>query len=263
MRLCGSPLRRPWRDAPRSSSPLENVRSAWAVPSSRSRTTAAPAGGIATAQADGSVFSTCRSPWCAVTERQVRSGSAAIWPGHRTVLLAPPMIGAQVYRIGIADAGSAGPVAGTDKRGGLAGPPPTWSATVVGATIVQTILRMGTHVGADIEVSAWHCAGRRGTSRHRTQMTRAGPRRRARSAEIAESRFDLDVGVLATAGAMSRLLVRNVLAPEFADGRSVPPRQARVGFCGIGGAGSAVRRSLSRSTPICTYTADGERRCIV
>jgi hypothetical protein len=143
--------------------------------------------------------------------------------------LSTPVIGVSFRRValvGTALASIAQPAGGRDNEGGQTALR-EWSASVLGGTIVQTVVD-GVHVGATLKYL-------RGTLRAGTAFPGTGPEAAIEQAEDldggdAESQFDLDVGALATAGALRLgVVVRNLRAAKFAAGAFELPRQARVG----------------------------------
>ena len=145
--------------------------------------------------------------------------------------LSTPVIGASFYRFALVDAAKAvsiDEVSGSRQQGEAQVGLRSWSASTFGATIVQTLIE-GTHVGATLKYV-------RGTVRTGAAVSSTSPDAALDQGSdlgggTAEGRFDLDVGALATAGAVRfGVLVRNVRAPRFADGAFTLPRQSRVGM---------------------------------
>lgn len=144
--------------------------------------------------------------------------------------LSTPVIGVSFYRFSLSEAAKPAPIAQPGAGRQDEGAPVdlgSWSASVFGATLVQTLMQ-GTHVGATLKYV-------RGTARTGNAVSSSLPDAAlVEAGELgggtSEGRFDLDVGALATAGPVRLgVLVRNVRAPKFADGAFVLPRQARVG----------------------------------
>lgn len=178
--------------------------------------------------------------------------------------LSTPVIGASFYRFVLADAAKVGSIVqGTASRqdGEAQLRLRSWSASTFGATIVQTLLE-GTHVGATLKYV-------RGTFRTGSVVSATGPEGALDQAgdlvgEKAEGQFDLDVGALATAGALRLgVLVRNVRAPKFADGAFTLPRQSRVGMAIAAEQAGGPPLTISVDADVRAYsTGSGARRVI-
>jgi hypothetical protein len=159
-----------------------------------------------------------RSPLPAVRDR-------ASW-----FAVASPPVGFSYYRLRITDIQPFDPIAEApagreDRTAGL--PVRSSSVTQVGATILQTLMP-GVHVGSTLKYV-------RGTVRTGVGDASSSTRDLVDEGEEleggkGEGRFDLDVGVLATAGGL-RLgaVVRNLRESEFGDGALRLPRQVRLG----------------------------------
>jgi hypothetical protein len=137
----------------------------------------------------------------------------------------------------------------------------SWSGSTFGATLVQTLFD-GTHVAATVKYV-------RGTLRTGSTAEGAAPDVALDLAGDlgggkAEGRFDLDVGALATAGALRLgVVVRNLRAPTFADGAFTLPRQARVGVAFAAEQAGGPPLTIAVDADIRAYTAgDGARRVI-
>lgn len=178
--------------------------------------------------------------------------------------LSTPVIGASFYRFVLADAAKVGSIVqGTASRqdGEAQLRLRSWSASTFGATIVQTLFE-GTHVGATLKYV-------RGTFRTGSVVSATGPEGALDQAgdlvgEKAEGQFDLDVGALATAGALRLgVLVRNVRAPKFADGAFTLPRQSRVGMAIAAEQAGGPPLTISVDADVRAYsTGSGARRVI-
>lgn len=177
--------------------------------------------------------------------------------------LTTPPFGFSFYRLRL----SAVPVSSAEiEHGGrlegqLTLPLQAWSASQVGATLVQTIAP-GTHVGATVKyVRGTFRTGNDATSLGAsTLLDRAGDL----GSGTAEGQFDVDLGALATAGPV-RLgaLVRNVRGSRFADGAFELPRQARVGFAIDAEKSGGIPLTVSLDADVRAYqTAAGPRRVI-
>jgi hypothetical protein len=137
----------------------------------------------------------------------------------------------------------------------------SWSGSSFGATIVQTLVE-GTHVGATLKYV-------RGTFRTGTSVFATSPEVALDEAGDleggkAEGRFDLDVGALATAGAVRvGVMVRNVRAPRFATGAFTLPRQSRVGVAISAEQVGGPPLTISADADLRAYaTGEGMRRVV-
>lgn len=176
--------------------------------------------------------------------------------------LSTPVVGATFYRLGITGASAAVAQVPGDRQDGKA---PlglrSWSASVAGGTLVQTLVD-GVHVGTTLKYVRGRV--RTGVADSANGLESALDAAGDLDGGRAENRFDLDVGVLALAGPVRvGLLVRNVRAPEFGDGAFRLPRQSRVGAAfsaeQIGGAAL----TLAVDADLQSYlTSGGERRVI-
>jgi hypothetical protein len=177
--------------------------------------------------------------------------------------LSTPVIGAHVWRLIAHDAGpdSTESLAGGRQDEEVPRTLRAWSATSVGATIVQTVLD-GTHVGATVKYV-------RGTVRSGVAIPGHGPDAALDDAGSleggkAEGRLDFDIGALATAGPVRLgLLVRNVREAEFGDGSFKLPRQARFGAAVALEDAGGPPLTLAVDVDLRAYVADGERRRVV
>ena len=103
----------------------------------------------------------------------------------------------------------------------------SFSATELGLTVVQSVLP-GIHAGATLKYV-------RGTLRSSSATAGQSPSELldlgdALTGGNAESRFDLDAGVMGVAGPVRvGAVMRNVRAPKFGGGAFALPRQTRVG----------------------------------
>ena len=178
------------------------------------------------------------------------------------VALASPVVGVSYYRFRITDIRPFDPTgedaAGReDRRAGV--PVRSLAASHLGVTLVQTLIS-GVHAGATVKYA-------RGTVSAGRDDGLAAPselldRGEALEAGEARGRFDLDVGVLAVAGAL-RLgaRVRNVLEPEFDTVRL--PRQTRVGVALDAEAVGSVPLTVAFDADVDAYmTVSGPRRVL-
>lgn len=178
--------------------------------------------------------------------------------------LATPVIGLGIYRLVVAAAKREAPVGqvnGGRQDEGATVALQTWRATSVGGTIVHTLAE-GTHVGATLK----YVRGSVGTGVAGPDTSPADGLAAAVGVEQgrAEGKFDLDVGALATAGAIRLgVVVRNVRAPEFADGAFRLPRQARVGVAIAADQIGGPPLTISLDADVRAYaTASGMRRVV-
>ena len=192
--------------------------------------------------------------------------------------LGTPALGVSYYRFRITDAQPIVPTApAADGRQLERGDAPVRSVALsqLGVTIVRT-LTSGVHVGTTLKRV-------RGTVRNGPLGSTASDGSAPLSAALeegealeggdAESRFDLDVGIIAVAGPL-RLgaAVRNVREPEFftAGGASDAlatgmqlPRQVRVGAAFDGAMIGSIPLTVALDADLRTYlTASGERRMV-
>jgi len=175
-----------------------------------------------------------------------------------------PAIGFSYYRLRITDIRGFGPtdqllVNREDTRAEVSSR--SISVSALGLTFVQSVLP-GVHAGATLKYV-------RGTVRAgAADATGAVDDLLDRAEDLeggdAESRLDLDAGVLAAAGPI-RLgaVMRNIRQPEFADGTFTLPRQARVGAAIDVEKAGGPPLILAIDADVKRYsTATGERRVI-
>ena len=202
---------------------------------------------------------------------------------HKTswFTLGTPPIGLSYYRFRITDVqplAATAPVGGSRQLGQLErGDAPVQSVALsqLGVTIVRTLIS-GVHVGTTLK----RLRGIRRTgpldsaaSDSATALSAALEQGEALESGDAESRFDLDVGLIAVAGPL-RLgaAIRNVREPEFftagsgsdalATGMQLP-RQVRVGAAFDGAAVGSIPLTVAVDADLQTYvTGSGERRMI-
>ncbi|MBI4888883.1 MAG: hypothetical protein HY824_17420 [Acidobacteria bacterium] len=176
--------------------------------------------------------------------------------------LATPPIGLSYYRFRITDIQPFDPTGqgGADREERRAGVPVrSLSASQLGVTLVHTLLS-GVHAGATLKYV-------RGTVQAGRDDGRAAPgvlldRGDAFDEGDGEGRFDMDVGVLAVAGAVRvGARMRNVLKPRFGPVRL--PRQTRVGVAIDAVALARTPLTLSVDADVERYaTAWGRRRVV-
>ena len=186
--------------------------------------------------------------------------------------LGTPTLGLSYYRFQITDVQPLVPAAVSESRQPERGDVPVQSVALsqLGVSIVRTLVS-GVHVGTTLKRL-------RGTVRNGPLDDTASLLASVEQGETleggdAESRYDLDVGLIAVAGPL-RLgaTVRNVREPEFftAGGASAAlatglrlPRQVRVGAAIDGAAVGSIPLTVAVDADLRTYlTASGERRMI-
>jgi hypothetical protein len=186
--------------------------------------------------------------------------------------LGSPPFGFSYYRLHLTDA-AASPTAqeradrqeGEEQEGGTR-PLRTLSATQLSATVVQTLLP-GVHAGATLKyLRGTLRLGVAGPSSDVSALLDAGEDLEGGETQ---TKFDLDIGVIATAGPI-RLgtVIRNVTEPEFthldpaAPGMRLP-RQVRIGAAFDAEKTTAVPFTFSVDADVLTYaTAAGERKVV-
>jgi hypothetical protein len=162
---------------------------------------------------------------------------------HRTssFTIATPPFGLGYYRFRLTDIQPFSPTGGAPRdreEGGVGTPARSLSASQLGVTLVHT-LTSGVHAGTTLKYL-------RGTL----------------DAGATQSRFDVDVGVLAVAGAV-RLgaVVRNLGEPDFEDFRL--PRQWRVGAAFDAERAGGAPLTVAVDADVRTYDAGtGDRRAV-
>lgn len=187
--------------------------------------------------------------------------------------LATPPVGLSYYRFRITDIQPFDPTgqaeAGREER--RAGVPVrSLSASQLGVTLVRTLMP-GVHAGTTLKYVRGIIRGGREDSLARPSDLLAGGE--ALDGGQAESRFDVDLGVLGIAGPV-RLgaVVRNAREPEFgeagvmSDASAAPmrlPRQIRVGAAFDAEAGLGVPLTVAFDADVRAYaTASGPRRMV-
>jgi hypothetical protein len=176
--------------------------------------------------------------------------------------LGTPPIGVSYYRLQLTDIR---PVPATDSAAADREdvPAAVRSLTVrqLGATVVHTLVA-GVHVGATLK----YVRGTGRTAVGNASLTADDLLDAGEELEggKADNHFDLDLGVLATAGVL-RLggLVRNVREPEFANGQWRLPRQFRAGVALDFEQGDGPPLTVAFDADIRRYTAGtGDRRMV-
>ena len=176
--------------------------------------------------------------------------------------LGTPPFGLSYYRFRLTDIQPFDPTAEQpqDRENRGAGVPVrSLAASQVGVTLVQTVIP-GVHAGATLKYL-------RGTLMDGREDAPASPselldRGEALDGHDAEGRFDLDLGVLATAGGL-RLgaRIRNVREPSF--GAVQLERQTRVGVAFDADAAGGVPLTIALDADVDTYSAaSGARRMV-
>ncbi|OFW14977.1 MAG: hypothetical protein A3H29_03225 [Acidobacteria bacterium RIFCSPLOWO2_02_FULL_67_21] len=201
----------------------------------------------------------------ALARAKVETGEGTAAWRHTTswFALATPPVGISYYRFRITDIQPSGPTAagGGDREDRAAGVPVrSLSASHLGVTLVQTLIA-GVHAGATLKyVRGTVHAGRSGAGMSTTSdLLDAGE---ALQDGDADSRFDVDAGLLAVAGPV-RLgaRIRNALQPAFEGMRL--PRQTRVGVAFDPEALTGVPLTVALDADVVTYeTASGPRRVV-
>jgi hypothetical protein len=175
-----------------------------------------------------------------------------------------PAVGVSYYRLRITDIRGFAPTAPLvvnreDTRAEVS--VRSISVSELGLTVVQSILP-GVHAGATLKYV-------RGTVRGGADdATRAPGELLDRGEELeggdAESRLDLDAGVIAAAGPVRiGAVMRNIREPKFADATFTLPRQTRVGAAIDVEKGGGVPLILAIDADLHTYaTGTGDRRVI-
>lgn len=181
---------------------------------------------------------------------------------HRTsgFALGTPVLGLSYYRFRLTDIQPFDPTGGSpagreDRSAGV--PVRSLAASQLGVTLVQTVMS-GVHAGATLKyLRGTLAAGRADALAPPSELLDLGE---ALEGDDADRRFDLDVGVLAVAGAF-RLgaRMRNVLEPSFGP---VPlERQTRIGVAVDAEAAGGVPLTIAFDADVDAYeTASGARR---
>ena len=179
-----------------------------------------------------------------------------------SLALGTPVIGVSYYRFRITDIRPSDPTAGVDagrQEEGAGVPVRSLSASQFGVTLVQTVIP-GVHAGATLKYV-------RGTVSSSREEGRASPaalldRGEALDASEAEKRFDVDLGVLATAGVIRvGMRLRNALEPTIGAARL--ERQARVGVAFDPESATGVPLTVAFDADLGTDTVASEPRRMV
>jgi hypothetical protein len=182
--------------------------------------------------------------------------------------LGTPPIGVSYYRLRITDIqpiDPTGPGSGNreERRAGV--PVRSLEGRQLGVTIPQTLLT-GVHVGTTLK---WVSGTLRATEVPATDASSLTPSELLDLGEDleggdGENHFDLDVGILATAGAVRLgLSGRNLLESEFADGAFVLSRQVRVGAAFDAARLPGTPLTVAVDADIVSYAAgSGDRRVV-
>ena len=183
-----------------------------------------------------------------------------------------PPLGFGYYRFRITDIQSTAPAGQTEAgQGARAGVPVrSLSASQLGVTLVRTLVS-GVHAGTTLKYVRGTVRGGREGSLVRASDLLA--QSEALGGGRAESRFDLDVGVIAVAGSL-RLgaVIRNVREPEFtmagsasdaSSARMRLPRQIRVGAAFDPEMATGVPLTIAFDADVRAYAApSGARRMV-
>jgi hypothetical protein len=179
-----------------------------------------------------------------------------------------PPFGFSFYRLRLSGAEAFDPTGGDagDRQDRRAGAPiHSLAVNQVGVTLVQTLIS-GVHIGTTLKVL-------RGEMRSGREDATTGPSTLLDAADDldggdADTEFDLDVGLHATAGAVSvAAVVRNIREPEFAEGADLPitglTRQVRVGAAFDGDRIGRVPVTVAIDADLRSYaTGTGDRRVV-
>jgi hypothetical protein len=197
------------------------------------------------------------SPTGQSTEALAQTG----WRHHLSgFTLGTPPLGVSYYRFRLTDIQRFDPTGSTpagreDRRAGV--PVRSFAANQLGVTLVQTVIP-GVHAGATLKFLRGTAAAARGDALALpSELLDLGE---GLEGDDTDGQFDLDLGVLATAGVV-RLgaRMRNVLEPS-----GVPlERQVRVGLAVDAEAGGGVPLTMALDADVDAYqTAAGARRVV-
>ncbi len=175
-----------------------------------------------------------------------------------------PAVGFSYYRLRITDIRGFGPtgqpsVNREDTRAGVS--VRSFSVNELGLTVVQSILP-GIHAGATLKYVRGTVRG--GTDEGSRPVGELLDRGEDLEGGTAESRFDLDAGVIGAAGPVRvGAVMRNVRQPEFGGGAFRLPRQTRVGAAIDVEKAGGTPLILAVDADVRTYaTGTGDRRVI-
>ena len=182
--------------------------------------------------------------------------------------LGTPAVGLSYYRLRITDIQEIDPTGGTNagrEDRGAGAPVRSLSASQIGLTLVQTLIP-GIHAGTTLKYLRGSLrSGREDPLVGNSNLLDLGD---ALEGGDAESRFDLDVGLLAVAGPL-RLggVVRNVREPEFGGAGTGSllrlPRQVRVGAAVDSEPATGVPFTVALDADVRAYeTTSGDRRVV-
>ena len=143
-----------------------------------------------------------------------------------------PAVGFSYYRLRITDIRPSGPTAepGANREDTRAGVSlRSFSATELGLTVVQSVLP-GVHAGVTLKYVRGRLRSSAASEAGTASVSELLDRGEALGGGDADSRFDLNAGLLGVAGPIRvGVVMRNVRAPTFAGGGFTLPRQTRVG----------------------------------
>jgi hypothetical protein len=176
--------------------------------------------------------------------------------------LGTPPLGVSYYRFRLTDiqrfdSTESTPEDREDRRAGV--PIRSLEASQLGVTLVQTVIP-NVHTGATLKyLRGTLAAGRVDDLAPLSELLDRGDELEGADTE---SRFDLDLGVLATVGGVRvGMRVRNVLEPTF--GAVALERQTRVGVAIDAEAAGGVPLTVAVDADVNTYdTASGDRRVV-
>jgi hypothetical protein len=198
------------------------------------------------------------------TTTEVTEGLPARRDSVSSFALGTPPVGISYYRLRITDIQPFDPTGqgGEDREDRRAGVPVrSFAGRQFGLSILQTLLD-GVHVGTTLK----YVRGTVHTSREDSLLSASELLDLGEDLEggDAEQHFDLDVGVLAVAGAVRLGLTgRNMLETEFADGAFVLPRQVRLGAAFDAARLPATPLTLAIDYDLMSYAAgSGDRRVL-
>ena len=180
----------------------------------------------------------------------------------RWFALGTPPFGFSYYRLRLTEIAEAAPTGdpAQGREDGRAGVPVrSLVVSQVGATLVQTLLP-GVHAGATVRYG--RATPLRSVEDAGLDLSDLIDRGESLGGGEGDGAFDLDVGVLAVAGAFrAGALVRNVREPGF-DGIHLP-RQVRVGAALDGAAAGLLPVTIALDADLRRYdTATGDRRVV-
>lgn len=191
------------------------------------------------------------------------SAEAAVWRQRTSgFALSTPVLGVSYYRFRFTDIRPFDPtgeasVGREDRRAGV--PVRSLAANQLGVTLVQTVLP-GVHTGATLKyLRGTFAAGREDGLAPPSELLSRGE---ALEGDATDSRFDVDIGVLATAGIIRLgVRMRNVLEPSLGPVRL--ERQTRVGVAFDAAAVGGTPLTIALDADLDAYSVpSGARRLV-